>query len=535
MSSRRRSKQPISGVKNIAAIDVGTNSVHMIIAKASSAGFEIITSSKEMVRLGTGGGDSLSLAAMDRALGALEKMKDVADVHKADVHAVATSAVREASNASDFIERVKAETGINVHIVSGPEEARLIFLGVSKRLMLRDDSVLMIDIGGGSTELSLSRNGHLEFAQSLKLGAVRLTEMFLKSAELDQQSIDRLIRHVRARVSLVAHDVKNFDFDRVVVSSGTCETIARMASLARGNQNSASLNGVPFSGEEVRTVTQRILECGTSKERASLQGLDPKRSDIIVAGALILREIVRMLKIKSLEYCDYSLREGVLFDAMSKTFGVAQSEIDASFDSVVRLAQRCSVDLIRSAHVTDLALQILRQLCEIYDLDEIDERILIAASYLANSGASISYSKHHLHSYYIIRNADLLGFNDDEIEMIALIARYHRKSTPKQTHPEFARLNDEQRFQIELLAGILRIATALDRSHDQCVSRIKVIPDRGIKRDRNSAVGKKKFQLTFRIGTYDGASNEAIELNIDSARENSQMLADTLGDELLFS
>lgn len=508
---------------SIAAIDVGTNSVHMIVARASATGFEILTSEKVMVRLGSGEGDELTDAAMQRGVEALRKMKDIAVAYDADIHAVATSAVREAPNAANFLERIRSETGIDVRVISGSEEARLIFLGVSRCLALGPEKTLMIDIGGGSTEFSLSEGGHLQFAQSLKLGAVRLTEKFLPNGVLKAEATAKLRRHINSKFSMISHELRDAGFSRVIVSSGTCETIARMVALRRTGTIPQSMNGFQFTHDDFDLVLKEILDCETPKARSELTGMDTKRSDIIAAGALVLREVVESLNVDRLEYSDYSLREGVLFDAIGGAFDVGSESIDTSHDSVLRLAQRCSVNMSHAGHVAMLSRQLLAQISEIFDVDPSLDKVLTSAAYLANTGAAISYSKHHLHSYYIIRNADLLGFTDDEIEMIALIARYHRKSIPKPSHPEFARLSDQQQEDIELLAGVLRVATALDRSHDQSVTSVRVSPvtEDG---DADSHSSDDVGRLLISIATANTSHHHMTELNLHTARERINLL-----------
>jgi exopolyphosphatase/guanosine-5'-triphosphate,3'-diphosphate pyrophosphatase len=225
-----------------------------------------------------------------------------------------------------------------------------------------------------------------------------------------------------------------------------------------------------------------------------------------------------MLGIDSMEYSDYALREGVLVDTAQRLGVMPEEPVDAAHQSVVRLAERCSVDMEHSMHVAELSARILRAVGRHYEVDRPLERMLRAAALLANAGNAISYSKHHLHSYYIIRNADLMGFNDDEIELIALTARYHRKSPPKDSHAEYGRLGRDDQLAVDLMAGILRIATGLDRSHDQCVAEV------------SSSLRDKTFVLSVR---HSCRSEERIELNIHTAQGRVDMLQDYLGDEVV--
>lgn len=248
--------------------------------------------------------------------------------------------------------------------------------------------------------------------------------------------------------------------------------------------------------------------------------MDAKRSDIIVAGGTILHEVMKALRIETFEFSEYALREGVLVNAARARGLIEDDAIDAGLGSVMRLAERCSVDLVHSSHVAMLSRKILSLVSRRFEVDTSLGRLLEAAALLANTGNAVSYSKHHLHSYYIIRNADLMGFTDEEIEVIALTARYHRKSAPKSSHAEFARLPEDRQHDVELMAGIIRIATGLDRSHDQSVTEL------------NSSFRDGLLTVTPRPST---GSDETLALNIFTAQERVDLLEDFLGCKILIS
>lgn len=514
MKSKKSRKTPV-----IAAIDVGTNSVHMVVARIGAHGFHVLSSEKEVVRLGSGtsGMDVLAPDAIDRAIGALGRMKQIADAHQAEIRAVATSAVREATNSKDFLQRAKREVGIEVKVISGNEEARLIHLGVQHSLAFGTESVLTIDIGGGSTEFCVSTKGKLRVAQSVKVGAVRLTDAFLPGGEGDEVGIRKLRAHVSSVIAPLAHEIRELGFSRVVLSSGTCETIARVIAHERGGRIPQSMNGFSFSKSEFSTVMRKILGANSSRARQDLPGMDSKRSDIIVAGGVILEEITKALRIDSFEFSEYALREGVLVDAAQEKGLLLDDAVDAGLGSVLRLAERCSVDLVHSNHVAFLSRKILTLISRRFDVDASLGRLLEAAALLANVGNAVSYSKHHLHSYYIIRNADLMGFTDEEIEVIALTARYHRKGAPKVSHSEFAKMSEDRQHDVELMAGIIRIATGLDRSHDQSVVDVSMTL-------RNDA-------MTL-VPRHSGGSSDTAALNVFTAQERVGLLQEFLGGTL---
>ena len=500
----------------IAAIDVGTNSVHMVIARVGQSGFTVLASEKEVVRLGEGakGMDHLTFSAIERGVNAMRHMKRIADAHSAKIRAVATSAVREAENRDDFIKAVRQTVGINVEVISGSEEARLIHLGVSRSLNLTKDSVLTVDIGGGSTEFCLSVRGNLRFAQSLKIGAVRMTDSFLPEGIVTDSGVKKLRSKVQSALAPLAHDLARLGWDRVVLSSGTNETIARMVAAGRDAEPPLTFNGYGFDSSELNSVVRTILEHRTPGERENLDGLDPKRTDIIAAGAVILQEIARMLRASSFEYSEYALREGVLVDTAQRLGVMASDTVDAGQASAQRLAERCSVDIEHGTHVAELGSRIMKAVGRHFEVDASLDRLLRAAGLLARVGNAVAYSKYHLHSYYIIRNADLMGFTDDEINVIALAARYHRKGMPKSSHDEFGKLTRDRQHDVELIAGILRIAAGLDRSHDQCV------------REVSSTWKDSLLTLTVR---HACASGELTELNVFTAQSRVEMLEEYLG------
>jgi exopolyphosphatase/guanosine-5'-triphosphate,3'-diphosphate pyrophosphatase len=251
---------------------------------------------------------------------------------------------------------------------------------------------------------------------------------------------------------------------------------------------------------------------------AEIPGIDAKRADIIAAGSVLLQEICRQLKISQLEYSDFALREGVLIDSMEQILGRPSSKRDAARDGVVRFAQRCSVDIQHSEHVAKLSVDIFRSLHKHFELNDRLLPLLEAAAILSNVGASVSYSKHHLHSYYMIRNSELVGFSEEDIELIALAARYHRKGPPKKSHEEYAALSEDAQHDVDVMAGILRIATGLDRSHDQCV--------RSVSASIKELSGNEVVQLMVRS---ECDNREVLELNLYTAQERTALLEEFLG------
>jgi exopolyphosphatase/guanosine-5'-triphosphate,3'-diphosphate pyrophosphatase len=474
----------------LAAIDIGTNSFHMVVARIGEVSiggdiagpaFEVIAREKEMVRLGSSSGDmkELSDEAIERGVLALKRLVKIAAIHDADVVAVATSAVREAENADVFIDRARDEAGVVVDVIAGVEEARLIHLGVLQAVPVFDQRLVLIDIGGGSTEILLGEQGETLAAGSLKLGAIRLTRRFFRGERLHPGAVESCRRHIRSVLAPMAREVERVGFGVAIASSGTAETVASLVNARRGNAPLRTFNNFTMTNDEISGAVQSLIAAGSVDERRALPGMDPSRADIILAGALILEQSVKELGIEEIVISDNALREGVLLDALSRRRGATLHHLrDLRRRSVLHLAEAMDDDVEHSKRAAAFALDLFDGTASLHGLGDDAREFLEAGALLANVGLSISHSEHHKHSYYVVRHSDRLsGFTDHEIEVIAQIARYHRKSAPKLKHPEFARLRPEDQQTVRVLAGLLRVAIALDRSHSGRVDRIWVRSD----------------------------------------------------------
>jgi len=463
---------------NLAAIDIGTNSVHLVVARADDDGrFEVVGREKEAVRLGSGQGEMkrLSPAAIDRAIDALRRFRQVADVADAPIRAVATSAVREAQNRSTFVRRAWEEAGIDVEVISGFEEARLIHLGVLQAVPVFDRRSLLVDIGGGSTELLVGERGEALAARSMKLGAIRLTSRFFPDRRITRSSVEACRRYVSASLASFAREIRRHGFEVAVGSSGTVLAVAAMVRSARGDPAPQTFNNFSFTADELAQAIEVLLAADTVVKRRRIPGLDASRADIILGGALILEQVVAALGVESMLVSDYALREGVLLDTIQRSRGRSLHHLsDLRRRSVDHLAELMDEDPEHSARVSALALAIFDETAGLHGLDDTSREYLEGAALLANVGLFVSHAQHHKHSYYVIRNSEhLTGFTDREIELIAQVARYHRKSAPKGKHAEFARLNEDDQQVVRTLAGILRVAIALDRTHSGLVASVR--------------------------------------------------------------
>ncbi|MEL7244620.1 MAG: Ppx/GppA phosphatase family protein [Cyanobacteria bacterium J06573_2] len=470
----------------IAAIDLGTNSVHMVIVRLEPQlpSFSIIGKEKETVRLGdrdieTG---NLKIKIMERTVNALRRFQEIAKTFNAEaVIAVATSAVREAPNGREFLYRIKNELDLDIDLISGQEEARRIYLGVLSGMEFNDAAHTIIDIGGGSTEIILGDSHEERCLSSTRVGAVRLTSELITTDPISDQEYNYLKAYARGMLERAVEEVKynigSGEKARLVGTSGTIETLANIHAKEKLDSTPSTLNGYSFSLKDLRDIVSRLRKMNNS-ERAEIPGMAEKRSEVILAGAVILQEAMSLLGVESITTCERALREGVIVDWMLAHDLIEnrlrfQSTIRQR--SVLKIANRYNVDLRYSERIAAFALSLFDQTKGYLHQWGNQERFLLwAASELHNCGHFINHSAHHKHSYYLIRNSGLLGYNETEIEIIANLARYHRKSQPKKKHDNFQNLaTKEQKLVVEQLSPLLRLATSLDRRQIGAISRIE--------------------------------------------------------------
>ena len=468
----------------LAAIDIGTNSVHMIVVRVRpDLSFEVVDREKAMVRLGAGGldGRALTSDAMTAALQALSKFKRIAESHRVDqILAAATSATREARNGGEFLARIERETGVRPRVISGVEEARLIHQAAVYGVDVGGGRAVVIDIGGGSVELTLGTTTSVQLARSFKIGAIRLTERLVTSDPLSERDERRIVKHVSSEIDRYCEQIVTAGFDRVIGTSGTILSVGAVAATAARGTPPSELRNLHISAKQIRRVRKTVVSLDL-EHRLGIPGLDPRRADLIVAGAVLLDTILRRLGAEELTLCDLALREGLVLDYIRRNRRqIAQIDNipDVRRRSTLELAERCSYYAEHSNQVARMALALFDQTRGDHGLTDREREWLEYAALLHDIGGHISFSGHHKHSYYLIKHGDLRGFHPDEIEVMALVARYHRRGTPKRSHEEYARLDAPLRRTVKMLASILRVAESLDRSHAQPISGIEV-HDRG--------------------------------------------------------
>jgi len=442
----------------IAAIDMGTNSFHMIIAKKENNQVQVLDREKIVVRLGEGGRDYdyITPDAEKRAIAALKSFKVIAKKYNAIMQAVATSAVREAKNQKEFLYKVYKETGIKVKVIPGQEEGRLIYLGVLQIIPAYEQHALVVDIGGGSTEIILGYKANPLFIRSIKLGAVRLTERFFRNGILNPIKIKEAENYVKNFIINTYEEFKNqnLSFDVAIGSSGTAKTVVELIHQNKKNE---------FSYLELMDLWEKISRYETPEKRQKKLDIDENRADILPAGVIILKQIFEIFKISKMVYSSYALREGVLYELLYRK-NKRNDLKEIRRNSCINLLKRFNQEI--PFNTANVSLKILKYIGKEYPELLSYKELLEYASLLHNIGIAIAHTSHHKHSYYIISQTEyLLGFTKNEIELIACIARYHRKSFPNKKHPEFETLTTSEQNLVEFYAGILRIAIGLTRTH----------------------------------------------------------------------
>jgi exopolyphosphatase / guanosine-5'-triphosphate,3'-diphosphate pyrophosphatase len=462
----------------LAAIDVGTNTIRLTVAEVESDGtFRILDEEREMVRLGerldrTG---RLSDEAIERALAAIGKMKAIADGFEVtEIRAIATSAVREAANGRAFCREVLRRHKLRIDVISGEEEAQLAFGSATRHFNLEGRSSAVVDIGGGSVEVILAAGTVIDQVHSLPLGAVRVTERLVKSDPLREKHWKLMRKEIDRSIRAIGRPLHRAEI--MVGSGGSFTALAHMAQWQREGRH-GSVQGYLLTPAEVVHLLDQLREAPLETRR-QIPGLSPDRADIIVAGATVISRLVKRLGTQQILVNERGIREGLLLRMISDLSGgaaVPQAPQPADRMEWVRLfARKCRSNERHCEHVAMLALQIFDAMKARYRLPASGRDVLQAAALLHDIGYLISHSKHHKHAYHLIMHGDLPTFAPQEVEMIANVARYHRRAFPKRTHPNLAGMSREERRLIAQLSGILRIADGLDRTHSSSVTAIKI-------------------------------------------------------------
>ncbi|MEY3900956.1 MAG: hypothetical protein RL189_262 [Pseudomonadota bacterium] len=510
MSAQAGSQKGVVKGRNIAVIDVGSNSTHMLVAEIQPEGtFRVLESMKEQTRLAADLDERLLLDAnaLNKMTDVLKRMRDVAARFDAGIRCVATHALREARNGSEFASRLSRKSGVRVDIVSGPEEARLVSLGVRMGLPIASQATLIVDVGGGSTEILLCQWNEVRFATSLKLGAVRLTQKFLKSDPFTEKDLRSLQEYVVSRLEPVSREIRKLGFDLAVGSSGTIKSLQMLAMASRGVEVPKALHGTELSSEDLVATCELLFRNRSVQERRLLPKMDAKRADIIVAGGMVLKVLAELAGVSSFKVSQTALREGLVIDTISRETSWLQGEaVDVRWQSVREFGQRLRIDESHAWHITSLTLSLFDSL-EFRSHPGLEWRELLrCAAYLHECGKFVNKSGFHKHSQYLITNSSLMGFSQKELEIIGTLVRFHRKRVPRADEDIFEHLDSAEMEFVTKLSAVLRLAASLDRGR---VGRIRKV--------RFSAARPGKYVLSVWAHNLSEAGVELYDLDCEKA------------------
>ncbi|MEO7714243.1 MAG: Ppx/GppA phosphatase family protein [Gemmatimonadaceae bacterium] len=513
--STRPSRTPrgVPGARRIAAIDIGSNSVRQIVADVTpDGGITVVDEMKAAPRLGadldvTG---VLGTTAMERAAQAVGRMATLArQLGATRIEAVATSAVRDASNGQQFVSRVRQEAGLELRIIDGAGEARLSWLSALAHFDVGRGRTVVMDIGGGSLELALAADGVLDDLVSLPFGALRLTERYLRGGS-GPKAVEKLRKHVRDALKNVLPR-RDWRGAQVIGSGGTFTNLAGIHLARRGMLVARNVHATAVPREEVEHILD-MLAAMPADERGGVTGLNPERSDIIVAGIAVAAEVMARLEARDIHVSRYGIREGLLLEIARVTPTVADPG-EARERSVREFAERCHYEEGHASQVQRLALRLFDAVGARLGCEPDERQTLGDAALLHDVGYHINYDRHHKHSYHLILHAELLGITPSEQVVIANVARYHRGAPPKKKHRNFSGLDKDLRDRILRLSAILRVADGLDRGHVGAVREL----------------GIRYLKRALRITPRPAKGARQLRLELWGAHRKSQLLAELAG------
>lgn len=505
----------------IAAIDVGSNSIKLVVVDAAASNsFAVLAREKDVVRLGhdTLRQEQLPAAAIERATECIKRFRSIAEARGAEqILALATASVREARNSAQLIKEVQRKAGVLLEVLSPIEEARLIGLAAAQGCASPGQALLNIDIGGGSTEISLMRESTPVALFSVKLGAVGLTEKYIRYDPPKRKELKALSEEVRSALERPARELRQMKarWQQATGTSGTILAIGTALRLRALRQEERQTEGARPAGDEIALDKLTRFNSRTadlnSAERRALPGISSQRSEIVIAGGQILEGVMQALKISSLRTCSWALREGVLIDRLREIEDESNPPLpdllpDYRLRGVHAVGRRFGYEETHAHQVARLAERIFDYLIRsgASDLTRHHRTLLSAAALLHDVGYHIAHESHHKHSLYLIKNSELTGFSETERDVIANVARYHRGSDPRERHEYFGVLNEADRSTVIQLAAILRIADALDRRHDSRVNEVRCV--------RNGRVVHIELQATANCDREIFAAEQKREL-----------------------
>ena len=473
-------KQAAPSSRVVAFLDMGTNSIRLLVVRLGArGGYTTLTDQKEQIRLGEGEfgkNHNLQPEAMERAILVGSRFADLARSLDAEhIVAVATSATREARNKRSFLKRFAQASDVDVHVISGREEARLIYLGVVSGIHLDNQAALIIDIGGGSTEVILGNQQSYEFLDSLRLGAIRLASRIATDTlgRVGDKAYEKLCHHIQTTAVRTIQQLRQRKFYVALGSSGTIETLCDLAMRRSQGRPRQKDDRIPAS--QIRQVIQDLRRMPI-EERVKLPGMTRKRGDIIIPGGAILDVLMDQLGMDEIQVSDRALRDGLLIDYLNRHGREEIASLPYRMQSVLRFGRQCQFDEPHARQVARVALALFdtTRNAGLHEQDGEARELLEYAALLHDVGGFLSYANHRRHSYYFIRNAELLGFDDRQVQIIATTALFHKKTYPKKKDPAMAALDKPARKTVRVLATLLRMAESLDRSRSQLIEQAAV-------------------------------------------------------------
>ena len=469
----------------LAAIDIGSNSIKLVVVDAAASdSFAVLAREKETVRLGqeTLRRKRLSASAIARVVDCVKRFRSIAEARGAErIIAIATASVREANNAPAFVVEVERQTGVRVEILSGIEEARLIGLATAQGCAAPRSSLINIDIGGGSTEISLMRDTFPTALFSVKLGAVRLSERFIASDPVKLKELRALCGEIQSALERPARELLGARWQQATGTSGTILAIGaalrqRLLQDVDPNTQGAQPPAAGIALSRLTRFNERMAGMKVEARR-DVPGISAQRAEIIVAGGQILEGAMRALGLNFLRTCDWALREGVIINSLRALEAESQPPVPDVADQRLRgvhaVGRRFGYEESHSHQVAKFAEKIFDCLVEPENFTRHERTLLSAAALLHDVGYHIAHESHHKHTLYLIKNSELTGFSQSERNVIANIARYHCGAIPKKAHPDYVSLGEQDQNTVIRLGAILRLADALDRSHDCRVEDIE--------------------------------------------------------------
>lgn len=461
----------------LAAVDIGANSVRLKIAQMGSQRIKVIHEDRQVTRLGeqvfsTG---LLSPEAMAETVKVLRRFHRAAQKLGVDtVRAVATSALRNARNRKSFLEWVYSSTGWQVEVISGLEEARLIHLGLVSNLRITSWPALMVDLGGGSCELTISAQNHIRETVSLPLGAVRLTREFLGHDPPRKKELERLRAFVDRELGRAVKRIVNARVKAVIATSGTA---AALAAVAANRYPSGGKQGAAFVSAATAARMVRMLARRNLQQRTSFQGIGPRRAEIIIAGAVVFAELMERCRLRSFRYSPLGLRDGLLAQMAADYSRSPKSREQIAterWESVLHCARQYGVELHHATQVRDFALELFRRLQAVHRLPQEYEEWLSAAAMLYEVGTYINRNGRYRHAYYVISHSDLLGYTPQQRLIIAAIARYLGTSKPLPSDAPMKAIPSSERRNVARACLLLRMARAVNLGHRDAVRGLQV-------------------------------------------------------------